>query len=272
LYDASSSEAEAHRLQEVARIAAAVLAYGSNKVVGGASARFLHRLPEAMQRASPVILLAPERTQSGRGHGVRVIPARVPRHHRTDTQRIPVLTMGRVAVDALRTEDLATALMVGDGALRAGTTSQEIEQVLADCTGWPGVVRARSRLPLLDPRRETPLESASVALFAEHDLPIPDAQVEIWQDGRLVGRADFGWMDRRVLGEADGKTKYVEDLPGAPPPEERVWSQRLRQSDFEDIGFEMVRWTDAERVHQPDRVVRRILRAFERAQRLGLTA
>jgi hypothetical protein len=272
LSDPASEDKARIRVQELARIAACFLTSGPDTVVSDAACRFLHRLPEAMQPGDPVRMVAAARRTHGSNHdGFRVSPASVPEVHRTTVQGIPTLTKARIAVDALRNEALAEALMIGDGALRAGATMDDIEAVVADCAGWPGIVGARSRVGLLDVRHETPLESASVALFVERGLPLPEPQVEIWHEGRFLGRADFGWVDRRVLGEADGKTKYVDDLPGAPPPEERVWSQRTRQSGFEDVGWEVARWTDSERRFQPELVERRIRTAFDRAERLGLT-
>ncbi len=88
----------------------------------------------------------------------------------------------------------------------------------------------------------------------------------------MVGRADFAWIEHRVLGEADGRTKYVDDLPNAGPPEQRIWAERLRQDDFQEAEWEVVRWTDFERRYRPERVQQRILAAFSRAERLGLTS
>jgi hypothetical protein len=272
LVDPDREDVTTLRVQELARIAAALVVSGRDTLVSDRAARFLYRLPEAMRPGDSVTLVAASRrTHGSRRDGVTVTPASVPSAHRTTVQGLRALTKARLAVDALRTEELAEALMVGDGALRAGATKAEIESVLGDCAGWPGVVDARTRAALLDVRHESPLESASVAMFVERDLPLPEPQVEIWHEGRLLGRADFGWLEQRVLGEADGKTKYVDDLPGAPPPEERVWSQRLRQADFEDIGWEVTRWTDSERRLKPDLVERRIRTAFVRAERLRLT-
>lgn len=201
-----------------------------------------------------------------------ISPAGVPRHHRCTVHGVPVLAPARVVADALRLEPLAEALMIGDRALRIGaTTRDEVEEVLADCRGWRGIAAARERVPLLDPRRETPLESGSVALFVERNLPLPQAQYEVWHGGRLVGRADFAWVAQRVLGEADGKSKYVDDLPGSGPPEERIWRERLRQDELQEASWEVARWTDYERRYRPYVVERRIRVAFERAERLGLT-
>jgi hypothetical protein len=240
----------------------------------------LHGLPEAHQPGDVVTLAC----QVGGNHhtthdGMTITPSAVPPHHRTEVHGIPTLSAPRTVVDALRLEQLPEALMIGDRALRlasvtrgrSGASRDELNGVLNDCCGWPGIVQARERAALLDGRRETPLESGSVAMFIECGLPIPEPQYEVWLDGRFVGRSDFAWIARRTLGEADGKTKYVDDLPNAGPLAERIWRERLRQDGLQQAGWEVVRWTDYERRHYPERVRQRILAAFARAQRLGLT-
>lgn len=255
-------------------IAAAVEVAQHPVWVAGSSGRRLHGLPEAA-RAGDVVRLVCEPNHSNQQQypGLVISPVSVPMSHRVSMHRLPALSAARLVADALRAEPFAESLMIGDQAIRRGKTSRaELADVLADCKGWPGIVQARARSRLLDPRRETPLESASVAMFVEGGIPVPEPQVEVWSNGRLLGRADFGWLDHRVLGEADGKQKYVEDLPGAAPRDERLWKQHLRQADFEDEGFEVVRWTDFERRNRPAAVCRRVRAAFDRAERLGYTS
>lgn len=265
--------AETHELIHLATLAAAVTAAGEPVWLAGAAARWLLKLPEA-HRAGQHLVLARD-TSAGhhvRHRGVSISPAGVPEHHQSIASGLPVLAPARVVVDALRTEGLAESLMIGDRALRMGAATRgEIQRVLVDCRGWPGITWARERAALLDPRRETPLESASVALFVERDLPMPHSQYEVWHGGHLVGRADFAWVAERVLGEADGKTKYVDDLPGAGPAAERIWRERLRQDGFLEARWEVARWTDFERRCRPDVVERRVRAAMDRADRLGLT-
>jgi hypothetical protein len=265
------------RLNQVAQIASAVVATRQRVWVGGRSGRALHHLPEA---AKPDELVTLVRDSPGARpdykDGFCILPAAVPVVHRTKVHVIPTLTAARLGADALRTEDLATALMVCDAALRGGKAGRdELEQVLRACRGWPGIVSARQRVAWVDGRRESPLESGSFAVFVEHGLPrglsLPRSQFEVWDRGRFLGRADFGWPELRVLGEADGKSKYVDDLGGAPPPEERVWAERLRHGAFNDAGWEVARWTDHERRHSPLVVVQRVISAADRARRLGST-
>lgn len=256
----------------LAALAAAVAAAGRPVWVAGASARWLFDLPEAHRMGQLITLCSASPGAHSTTHdGMTIRCVAVPPPHRTTMYGVPVLTPARVAVDALRQEGLAEALMIGDRALRRSlATRRHLDEVIGCCRGWPGIGLARQRVALLDPRRETPLESGSIALFVERNLPIPEPQYEVRHAGRLVGRADFAWVAHRVLGEADGKTKYVDDLPGSGPPEERIWRERLRQDGFLEAGWEVARWTDYERRHRPERVEQRIRAAMHRAQRLGL--
>lgn len=257
-----------------AAMAAAVTVARPPVWLAGQSARWLYQLPECVAPTQPVHMVrrASEASHLKRHSGLLISSAGVPASHRAIVGHLPVLAVARVVVDSLRTDLLDAALMVGDAALRTGMIQPEdLCAVLADCKGWPGITQARWRALLLDGRRETPLESASVAMFVELGLPLPVPQYEVVSRGRLVGRSDFAWVAQRVLGEADGRSKYVDDLPGSPPPEERIWSERLRQDGLQEARWEVVRWTDRERRLQPAKVKQRILAAFARAEALGWT-
>jgi len=198
-----------HFLAELAALSSAVAAAGQPVWVAGPSARWLLNLPEARRPGDVITLTSEVGASHHSAHaGMTIRPAAVPPHHRAKVHGIPTLSAPRVVVDALRAEPLAEALMIGDRALRnRSMTRDQLNGVLLDCRGWPGIVAARQRATLLDGRRETPLESGSAALFIEWGLPLPEPQFEVWLHGRMVGRADFAWIEHRVLGEAEGRTK-----------------------------------------------------------------
>lgn len=76
----------------------------------------------------------------------------------------------------------------------------------------------------------------------------------------MIGRVDFFWAEYRVIGEADGRVKYVDE--SSP---EALWAEKLRQERLENAGFIVVRWTWSEHFNDPFRVVARIRAAFARA-------
>jgi hypothetical protein len=70
--------------------------------------------------------------------------------------------------------------------------------------------------------------------FAHLGIPPPEPQVEIWCDGFFEARVDFLWQQYNVVGEADGRAKYlsVDDL----------YREKRREERLRDLGFEVVRW------------------------------
>jgi len=61
--------------------------------------------------------------------------------------------------------------------------------------------------------------------------------------GRLIGRSDFGWEDRRTLGEFDGRVKYGRLLRPGQTPEDVLWAEKQREDELRDQGWQMARWT-----------------------------
>jgi hypothetical protein len=61
-----------------------------------------------------------------------------------------------------------------------------------------------------DPRSGSPVESLSRVSIAEAGLPAPELQHEFWdRDGRMD--VDFWWPRFGVIGEFDGKVKYLDE-------------------------------------------------------------
>ncbi|MGH3386580.1 MAG: hypothetical protein ACRDO1_18530 [Nocardioidaceae bacterium] len=97
---------------------------------------------------------------------------------------------------------------------------------------------------------------------------MPEPQVDIHDaNGHLIGRVDFLWRALRLIGEADGKTKYVDNLDPTTPRDERLWLERLRHDQLHDEDFDIVRWTHPDLYQRPTTTRNRIFRAMERARR-----
>jgi hypothetical protein len=158
-----------------------------------------------------------------------------------------VTSLARTVADLARTLPLDQAVAAGDAALRRGLPVPEVLAVLESCRGWPGVGQARRTAGLLDARSESVGESYSRVRMHEADLPVPVPQYEVYDDrGQLVGRADFGWEEQRVLGEFDGRVKYGRLLRPGQTVEEVVYREKLREDALRDLGWRVVRWTWAD--------------------------
>lgn len=152
----------------------------------------------------------------------------------TDVEGIPVTSMARTVVDLGRRLPFGAALVTADAALRAGCSPRELADVLRHQWTWP---RVRHSMPVVrhaDRKSESPLESVVRGRIIVLRLPPPRLQVNLY-DGRIwIARSDFEWPELNLVGEADGRSKYVTD---------ELWAEKERQDLIEDSGRVVIRWT-----------------------------
>lgn len=153
---------------------------------------------------------------------------------------VPITSVARTWLDVARTGRLVDGLVLGDAALRVGAmTSAEVSRVLATTWARRGIRVVTEVARHLDGTRETALESASWAYFIHHRLPLPRMQAEIRSaGGRFVARVDFLWDEAALVGEADGRMKYVDA--------DALYAEKRREDDLRGEGFRMVRWGAAD--------------------------
>jgi very-short-patch-repair endonuclease len=185
---------------------------------------------------------------------VRIAP--LPDDHLACVDAVRSTSHSRTVVDIARTSSLQAAFVVGDAALRSGTSRSELSRVLEDCAGWADVGKARRALPLLDGRSESALESVSRGVFVENDFPMPELQVVIQIDPITTFRLDFFWEEYGVAGEADGLQKYIEP--------EVLRAEKLRQELVERFGIKVVRWNYREIRFETTATLARISDTFTR--------
>jgi hypothetical protein len=183
-------------------------------------------------------------------------------------------TSARTVADCLRHLAAPDAVAVADAAVRRGLTDLgRIEEALRWQEGWPYLDRGRDSLSLIDPRRETWLESFSFAALRQFGIPLPVAQVAIYDArGRFIGRVDAYWPDRATVGEADGRAKYAMAEPAAGSGVDEfgevafraVIREKEREDRLRDTGLEVARWSTRDIVHNPSAVAERVHRALSR--------
>ena len=123
-------------------------------------------------------------------------------------------------------------------------------------------------LPVLmaDPRPESVGESRSRWLFHTQHLPAPDLQFHVYDDhGRLLGISDFAWREHKLLGEFDGKVKYLSYLREGETAGDAVFREKRREQLLcEQLGWSMVRlvWAD---LYSPAATAARIRRLMRMA-------
>jgi len=184
----------------------------------------------------------------------------------------------RTAADNLRHLANADGVALADSALREARTSyDQIAAVLLRQSCWPYAENARRALPLVDPRRESWLESYSFVKLHQLGLVMPEPQVSLFDaHGQFVGRVD-GWLeDEAVALESDGREKYFLDM--RPPSADvdraadellesahrRMIKEKERRDRIVDLGAELARWGTNEIVRSPGKVLARIAAAQHR--------
>ena len=95
---------------------------------------------------------------------------------------------GRTGLDLSCAFRPLLAVPIGDAALRAGMSADALTQQLARAGARHGIRQARRTATLLDPRSESPGESMSRVVFADHRIPAPEPQFRVYdRAGRLAG-------------------------------------------------------------------------------------
>jgi very-short-patch-repair endonuclease len=143
-------------------------------------------------------------------------------------------------------------LAVTDQVLGHWCTRSDLWQQLDLRPSGRGSARARSVLPVADPRAESPMESVLRWLLFAAGVPSPQLQHVIRTPSGTF-RADFAWPQSKVLVEFDGAVHR----------EQGVFVQDLRrQNALVAAGWTVLRFSSADVLRRPEEVVAAILRAL----------
>ena len=138
----------------------------------------------------------------------------------------------RTALDLACLRGGPPALAALDAFMRAfAFTRDDFERELPRYRRRRGVVQLRRLIPLATPLAESPGESWLRALLLQHGFPVPEPQIEFWDHGRLVARADLGYRRLRIAVEYFG-----EEFHG--PAEEEHDTARIRW--LEERGWHVI--------------------------------
>jgi very-short-patch-repair endonuclease len=182
-----------------------------------------------------------------------------------DDEGYDLTTIARTAVDLAAGLPLPEALVLLDDAARkivegmvndarrrdysnprlAGAAREMLAQA-AMVRRPAGLSRA---VALTEPMRESVAESLTAGHLHVSDLPLPLFQATISTPGGAV-YPDFYWPEFNLVGEVDGKVKYLD-------PAEVVREKR-REQLLRDLGYRIVRWLAEEIMLRPHVVLARI--------------
>lgn len=245
-------------------VEATVPLLGPGAVLSHVTAAALHGLPVWEPDLTRVTTTRRSGGHGGRGAHlhVRVMPLQERDVCMIDGMR--VTSLERTAVDVARLHTFERAVAVMDAALHRSASKQRMAELVDAGTRRRGIRTARAALDFADPRSESVGESISRVRMLEVGVPAPTLQFDVHdRAGEWVARSDFGWLDRGVVGEFDGRVKYT----GAPGDvADVVMAEKRREQAIRDAGWWIVRWTWKD-LHDRAAFRQRILGAFESALR-----
>lgn len=253
----SPTEPVWQRRERLHRLTAAAVAHRMpDAVISHQSAVVMHRLP--------VWGLALDRMhvtkQGGRWRSTEelvVHRARIEPHHIVRVDGARVTDVPRAAVEAACESSYEAGVVLMDAVLRQrAVTRDELTELVHLLRYRAGAPRAANAVRFADGRSESVGESRLRALMANHGLPAPELQAELF-DGRrsLVARVDFLFGPEGLVIEFDGEVKYQStgDLV----------AEKWREDRIRELGYAVIRlgWSDLDK---PVRTLRRIEQALAR--------
>jgi uncharacterized protein DUF559 len=136
----------------------------------------------------------------------------------THVARLPVTTPARTAYDLARQLPRGKAVARLDALMHATPFSMEDVLLLAKrYPGARGLQRLRTALPLVDGGSASPKETWLRLLLIDAKLPVPNTQIPVHENWRLVAVLDMGWQKYKVAVEYDGdhhrtsRRQYAKD-------------------------------------------------------------
>ena len=118
----------------------------------------------------------------------------------------------------------------------------------------------------MDGRAESPGETLGRLVFWRGSLPRPELQVRVRGPRGEVARTDYAWEDHGVVGEFDGKVKYMRRWRDGDTASDVVVREKRREEWIVETGRVMRRLVWAE-LSTPAVVVERFRRALDSGRR-----
>jgi hypothetical protein len=243
-------------------VVAAALDRARNDLVASHwSAAALLGIPSVRPAIDVVDVLIGRATGSRTEHGFRKHAVEDPRRDVWHRDGLLMTPPARTVVDLALAAPFPDAVVAADWALKHGIHRDELFQALEASAAQRGRKRARRVLEFADGRSGSPGESLSRVLIEQLGFAAPDLQVEFSDSDGSIGFVDFYWADADVIGEFDGRIKYVDpDLLRGRRPEDVVVAEKRREDRLRTGGHGVTRWIWSD-LHPPERLGRILARA-----------
>ena len=255
---------ERHRLM----IGAVVGTRRRPPVLSHQSAAVLWGIPITSPEREPVHVVVAREADTRSKNGVKV--------HRRTIEAAEILELDgffltsplRTALDLARSLSFREAVAALDFVLhprrpRLFTPLKRdvLDEAVCCDPGAQGRERARRAIEFARDGADNAGESLSRAIIHELGFPTPELQVRHPNPRGGSYYTDHEWPDYRVIGEFDGKGKYLKEaLLGGRSPGEAVYEEKIREDHLRLEGNQVARWGWTE-LQQPERLTSLLLRS-----------
>jgi hypothetical protein len=163
---------------------------------------------------------------------------------------------------AMLLHGLDQSVVMADSALNRGIVSVEpLSDLVESWSRMPQSRHVRLAARLMDGRSESPGESLGRLVFWRGGLPRPELQVRVVGPEGQVAYTDYGWEEQRVVGEFDGRVKYLRNLREGESASDVVVREKQREDWLVETGLVVRRFVWAE-ILTPRIVVERFRKAL----------
>lgn len=230
--------------------AAVALTLGDGSAIDRDGAAYLHGV-DLLPTDAPVTVTVPKATHPWRHPRVRVFRTTLEPGDVVTLSGIPVTTPVRTAFDLGRQQHLTPAVTALDALCRQHlVTVAEVAAYARTRRQLRGAGLLLRRLPLVDPRAESPMESRLRLLIVTAGLPAPIPQHEVRDSlDRFVARVDLGWPRCGVAVEYDGDQHRDQDT---------FRRDVVRLNALRQAGWAVIRLTAPDLLDHPAETVRQI--------------
>jgi hypothetical protein len=232
---AAADDRERHLLA----CAAVLLSLHPGPALSHASAARLHGVLVPSSTDSDVRLTDGDQWRSGRGY--RVTRAQLPTDDVEAWLGFAVTSIPRTLVDCAREWSQLDSVVAMDRSMqRKLVTRDQLRDAVLSARHRPGVAAAARALGLSDGRAESPLETKGRLRLLSSGLPLPELQVDFFDERGFVGRLDAWYEEAAVALEFDGWEKYADPWDGRTPAEV-AWQEKRREDRVRAADVRVVR-------------------------------
>ena len=192
----------------ITRWRAAQLPLDQEVVLSHTTAAAIQELPLPIWLADQKVIhvTAPRTTNRPRRRDIRTHYAVLRPDECAEIQGFRVTSPARTFTDVAYQLSIPELVAFGDAMMRRyGTSERELLATILRRKRYPGRLKARQCVDLLDPRAESPKESELRIMLQSASFPTPSINPDILDHrSQFLARGDIAYEDYRVLVEYDG--------------------------------------------------------------------